>query len=91
MDSSGRSSELYPGERDPCSNRARIANPAGGPDQFHAKRGYFHTRCSGKGFYGIICGIRVFSEEIQKTLTGIYQWPNSARIVVGQRLRLSTV
>ena len=91
MDSSGRSSELYPGERDPCSNRARIANPAGGPDQFHAKRGDFRTRCSGKAFCGIICGIRAFSEEIQKTLTGINQWPNSARIEVGQRLRLSTV
>lgn len=32
----------------PCTNRDRIANPAIDPDQFHAKRGYFHTRCSGK-------------------------------------------
>jgi hypothetical protein len=47
-----------------CPNRARIANPADGPDQFHAKMGYFRTRLSGKAFYRIIRRILAVSIEI---------------------------
>jgi hypothetical protein len=68
----------------PGTNRARITNPADDPDQFHAKREYFHTRCSGKAFYGLIIGIRTIFKEVLETFTGINQWPNDAGIVGGQ-------
>ena len=83
-DSFGGYPGLYPAEREQGTNRARIANPGSGPDQFHAKRGYFHARCSGKAFCGVILGIRAISKEILKTLTGINQWPNDAGIILGQ-------
>ena len=41
--------------------RARIANPMNVPDQFHAKKGDFHTRISGKAIYGVILAIRAQS------------------------------
>jgi len=66
------------------TNRARIANPAGGPDQFHAKRGTFIHAIPDKAEYGIVRGIRAISEESLKTFTGINPWPNGCRIVLGR-------
>jgi len=84
MDAFGGFPGRYPDAGNPLPKQTRIANPAGGPDQFHAKKGILSYTLYRKGILRDNPRNPGHFQRDLKTLTGINRWPNGARIVVGQ-------
>jgi len=64
--------------KDIQAKRARIANPAGRPEQFQCKRGDFHARLFPESKYGLSWDPGNFRKRSQKHLPALTRGQNGA-------------